>query len=590
MQGWQVLNENIEGFHSYLIEYYKIIKSGEKVVGQELTTALDRYIDEMHAPEFRYTGGGLKKAHKRIDFIETKLKHFEAPFAGKPFLLTIEQKAIAETLFAFEYFDPEYNEWVRRFQDVLLLIGRKNGKTPYIGALVLAEWFCGEMGQKVMCASNDYEQASIIFDCINNFREESRTIEHVTRKNNTGIYFGNRKQRRTVGKFSKQNKGSIKKMSAKTGAKEGRNLKIVVADEVHEMKDDSTILPLRSSLSTQKEPLYIEITTEGIVNDGYLDKRLEEARKVLRGEAAAPRWLVWLYTQDSEAEVWRDEASWTKSNPLLGVSKKWSYLRGLVDEARTSGSKRAFTLAKEFNIKSSRPTAAWDDAIIINTADFTLDDFRGCWCIAGADLSEVNDLSAVALLLMRPGDPVKYFHTMYFVPETKAGDPMSTESAATNPEKKNYIEWRDEGYCRIVPGNIIDDNVVADYLVEIWKTYGIRTYRAGFDEWHATEFKKRTAKTFGEQVPVKIKMSPSALDAATKAVENDLRAKHLNYQNNPICVWNFRNVAMKYDSEGHCMPTKIKGFVGNKIDGAMAKVIAYAALRQVKTAFMQKVG
>lgn len=590
MQGWQALNDNIDGYHSYLIEYYKQIKSGDKLVGQELSTALDRYIQEMHAPEFRYTGEGLKKAHKRISFIETKLKHFEAPFAGKPFLLTLEQKAIAETLFAFEYYDPEYNEWVRRFQDMLLLIGRKNGKTPFTGALVLAEWFCGEMGQKIMCASNDYEQASIIFDCINNFREESRTIEHVTRKNNTGIYFGNRKQRRTVGKFTKQNKGTIKKMSAKSGAKEGRNLKIVVADEVHEMKDNSTIMPLRSSLSTQKEPLYIEITTEGIVNDGYLDERLEQARKVLRGEETAPRWLIWLYTQDSEGEVWRDESTWVKSNPLLGVAKKWSYLRGLVEEARTSGSKRAFTLAKEFNIKSSRPTAWLEDAVIMNDAGFSLEDFRGCWCIAAADLSEVNDLSAVALLLMRSNDPVKYIHTMYFVPNGKAKDPLSTDAPATNPEKKNYIDWKDEGYCRIVPGDIIDDNVAANYIVEVYEKYGIRPLRVGYDEWHAAEFKKIIARKFGEHVPVSIKMSPSSLDAATKAVENDLRAKHINYQNNPICVWNFRNVAMKYDSMGRCMPTKLQGFIGNKIDGAMAKVIAYATLRQVKSLYLHKVG
>ena len=396
MQGWQLLNEEINGEHSWLFEYYKKCKSGIIIIGMELMTALDMYIEDIHSPEFRFC---LSKPHKRIKFIETKLKHFEAPFAGKPFILTIEQKAIAEAVFGFEYYDPEYNEWVRRFTDILLLIGRKNGKTPFVGALILSEWFCGEKGAKVMCASNDYEQASIVFDCINNFREESRTIERVTRKNNSGIFFGNRKQKHAAGKFSKQNKGSIKKMSAKTGAKEGRNLKLVVTDEIHEMKDDSTVMPLRSSLTTQKEPLYFEITTEGIVNDGYLDDRLIDARKVLSGELSRPRWLIWLYTQDSEAEIWRDESTWVKSNPLLGVAKKWSYLRGLVEEARTSGTKRAFILAKEFNIKATRPNAWLDDVVIINESTFSLEEFRGNTCICGVDLSEVNDLSACTFYL-----------------------------------------------------------------------------------------------------------------------------------------------------------------------------------------------
>ena len=183
-------------------------------------------------------------------------------------------------------------------------------------------------------------------------------MSRVTRKNIKGIFFGNPKQKKKTGKFSAQNKGSIKKMSAKMGAKEGRNLKIAIVDEVHEMEDNSTVAPLRSSLTTQDEPLYFEITTEGLVNGGYLDERLKLARKVLKGEIDRPRWLVWLYTQDSEREVWNDERSWQKSNPLLGVAKKITTLRQLVEEARTDGASRAFTLAKEFNIKQLS-SSAW---------------------------------------------------------------------------------------------------------------------------------------------------------------------------------------------------------------------------------------
>ena len=49
------------------------------------------------------------------------------------------------------------------------------------------------------------------------------------------------------------------------------------------MKDNSLVMPIRQALSTQDEPIYGEITTEGFVRDGYLDERLKEARKVLRG-------------------------------------------------------------------------------------------------------------------------------------------------------------------------------------------------------------------------------------------------------------------------------------------------------------------
>lgn len=593
LAGWQVLNEDVGGRHSWLIEYYKRCRAGEIIIGRELKTTLESLIQDIFCRSDVYRFD-LTEAHKRIKFIETEIKHFESPFAGKPFILAINQKAIAEAIFGFYVYDPETSDggrWARRFQEIFLLVARKNGKTPFVAALVLAEWFCGDAGQKVMCASNDYDQAGLIFDCINAFREESRAVSKVTHKNIKGIFFGNPKQRKKTGKFSAQNKGAIKKMSAKSGAKEGRNLKLVIVDEVHEMKDSSTVLPLQTSVSTQDEPLYFEITTEGIVRDGYLDDRLSKARKALKGESDtdASRWLIWLYTQDSEAEIWNDPSSWTKSNPLLGIAKKRSYLQAKVETARHSGTDRAFILAKDFNIKQLSSNAWLEEKYIVCDATFDLADFTGCWCICGVDLAETNDLCACTFLFMKPNDPVKYLHTMYFVTEVKAGDGQSTDSP-TNPEKKDYRQWEAEGLCRIVKDNVIDDAIVAEYIWEIYEKFGIRPYVVGYDEWHAREFAKRIVKRFGQNVPVKIRMTPETLNVPTRNIEEDLRARLINYQNNAICRWNFRNTAIRYDRNGFVMPTKIVGYIGNKIDGTMSKTIAYAALRGCKSAFMAKIG
>ena len=576
-----------------MIEYYKRCRAGEIIIVRELKTTLESLIQDVFCRSDVYRFD-LTEAHKRIKFIETEIKHFESPFAGKPFILAINQKAIAEAIFGFYVYDPETSDggrWARRFQEIFLLVARKNGKTPFVAALVLAEWFCGDAGQKVMCASNDYDQAGLIFDCINAFRDESRAVSKVTHKNIKGIFFGNPKQRKKTGKFSAQNKGAIKKMSAKSGAKEGRNLKLVIVDEVHEMKDSSTVLPLQTSVSTQDEPLYFEITTEGIVRDGYLDDRLSKARKALKGESDtdASRWLIWLYTQDSEAEIWNDPSSWTKSNPLLGIAKKRSYLQAKVETARHSGTDRAFILAKDFNIKQLSSNAWLEEKYIVCDATFDLADFTGCWCICGVDLAETNDLCACTFLFMKPNDPVKYLHTMYFVTEVKAGDGQSTDSP-TNPEKKDYRQWEAEGLCRIVKDNVIDDVVVAEYIWEVWEKFHIRPFRVGYDEWHAKEFARRVDKNFNVGTTVKIRMTPETLNVPTRNIEEDLRARLINYQNNAICRWNFRNTAIRYDRNGFVMPTKIVGYIGNKIDGTMSKTIAYAALRGCKSAFMAKIG
>ena len=145
-------------------------------------------------------------------------------------------------------------QWLRRFIEVTYLVGRKNGKTTEVAGDGNTEFFCGNVGTNILCASNDYEQAGLVFDEINNMREENPKLERVSRKNIKGIFMGNPKQKKKKGKFSYQNKAKIKKLSAKTGAKEGKNVDFAIVDEVHEMKDDSLVRPIKQSMSTKDEP------------------------------------------------------------------------------------------------------------------------------------------------------------------------------------------------------------------------------------------------------------------------------------------------------------------------------------------------
>jgi phage terminase large subunit-like protein len=181
---------------------------------------------------------------------------------------------------------------------------------------------------------------------------------------------------------------------------------------------------------------------------------------------------------------------------------------------------------------------------------------------------------------------------MYFATRVKAGDGNSTESP-TNPERRNYIQWAQQGLCRIVEDTIIDDRMIVDYLFEVWETYQIRPFKIGYDRWHAKEFIKAAAqkfnlndKTFFLDVP----MNYGGLNVAMRNFEEDLRAGLVNYQNNEICRWNLRNTAIRHNNIGWIMPEKIKGFTGNKIDGTVTKIGCYAVLRQYKQEFLTRVG
>lgn len=563
---------DLKGQHSWLMEYISKCRSGEITVGHELKQTFDILDDHLNNPDIRFE---LEDAHKRIRFIETKCRHFDAPFAGKPFILELFQKAVVEALYSFKIFDDELGRWRRMIQDLLYVVGRKNGKTPFISALSLAEWFCGNEGTKILCSSNDYEQADLMFQAINNMREENPSLERVTRKNIKGIYFGNPRKPKKRGKFSYQNKGSIRKISAKTGAKEGRNIAVGAVDEVHELKDESSTMPIRQALSTQDEPLYYELTTEGFTADGYLDKRLIEARKVLSGELERPDWLIWLYTQDNEAEVWQDESSWVKSNPGLGTIKKWSFLRKMIEESKTNTARRAFVLAKDFNIKQNDSNAWLLEGEYSNDETYDISCLRGSVGFAGVDLSETTDLTCAHVVVMRPGSPKKTVISKYFMPEAKLAE-TSTDNGS------NYKEWAKQGLITVCPGNENDYGLITRWFIEIIQKYKINVFKVGYDNWNAYGWIKEM-KEMGFDCD-RVRWEPTVLSNPMNLLEADLRSKLVNYNNNPVTKWCLGNTGVKVNSRAEIMPIKMERT--RRIDGTAALIIAYCVYQRYRNEYL----
>ena len=566
---------------SNIRKYWEEIQSGKAIVGYYVRRQMELLIADLENPNLQIN---FAESEKRIRFIERECRHSEAPFAGKPFILMSWQKAIIEAIFAIKIYNKEVGRYVRKYQEVLLIVGRKNGKTPFASAISLSEWCCGEMGTKILFGSNDYDQADLLFMAADAMREASPKLARCTRRNQKGLFFGNIKQKRHVGKFTSQNKGSIRKISARTGAKEGRNIKIGVVDEIHELKDDALIMPIRQALSTQEESLYLELTTEGFTDEGYLDARLKLASAVLDGEIEKPNFLIFWYAQDNEEEIWRDEKSWYKSNPSLGVVKKWSFLRGMVEDAKLSASTRAFVLAKDFNVKQNSAAAWLTEDVIANKQTFDPEQFRGQMYIGGFDFSETTDLTAAVALFVNPTTFEKHALTMYFVPEIKAEAIL--EDNPLNPERKNYVEWSRKGLVTICPGNEVDPDAVIAWFVGLLKSYNCRPLRIGFDNWHARGIKDGLAAVFGADVLERIGMDFMSLNGAMSSLESDLTLKKLNYNDNEITRWTLRNVALKLNNIGLKMPVKKYGSAKNRIDGAVALMIAYATLSRFRSDYI----
>ena len=580
----QVLTELKKKYpQSYLLEYIDQTQSGEIIIGQEIKLCLDNLLNDLQNDQYQFD---MTEPHKRIKFIQEKCHHSIAPFGGKSFLLALWQKCLMEAIYGFKIYDEESGQWIRRFTDVLLLIARKNGKSSMAAAIALCEFFVGDLGTNVMCASNSYDQAAILFDECANMREQSPSLVKVSRKNIQGIFMGGLKQKSKRGKFSRQNKAKIRKLSGRTSAKEGRNLDLAVIDEVHEMADSSLVSPMKQSMSTKSAPLLLEITTEGFI-EGYLDQRLNYARRILKGEVVNKRFLSFLYTQDTEEEVFQSKDSWYKSNPNLMVSKKRPYLEGIIEEAKTETATRAYMMSKDFNFKQNSATAWLTDADIINTATVAPEQFKGKYYIGALDFAETTDLCNAKALFYDHDSGQTYTLTMYFIPESKA-DAMLEDDNKTNPEKKDYRKWAREGLVTICPGDKVDPVIVVKWFYSLYENYKMTPYMCGFDNWHSTGLKNSFVEHFGEGILERINMDFSSLSNPMRLLESALKNKILNYNNNPIDLWNLRNVSIKMDATGRIMPIKKYGQSKNRIDGALGFIIAFAVYSRYKNEFMAR--
>jgi len=575
--------------HSFLLEYIGKCRSGEIIIGHELNQMFDILLDLFDNSEITFE---MADARKRIKFIESKCRLYEAPYAGKPFILLLWQKAFLEAFYSFKVYDDELQRRRRLFSEFILLCARKNGKSPFFAAIDLAEFFCGPMGIKILCSSNSYEETAAMFDGIEAMREESKSLERLTRKNIKGIYFGNPKNPKHSGKFSFHNHGSIRRISAKTGAKDSRNIMIGAVDEVWELKDNSSTAPIKQALSSQEEPIYGEISTEGTVNDGYLDDRLQKARKVLNGEDdTKPYWLIWLYTQDSESEIWQDEQFWYKSNPSLGAVKKWRYLRDRISEAQTSKKDRVLTLCKDFNIKQNSSSAWLTPDEYINSTTFAevaekhgcndiMKYLRGCVMIGGIDLAETTDLACAKALIMHPGDPHKYILRKYLIPEAKL---------ASSKDEIDYKALAKEGKITICPGNDNDFSLFTQWYVELYKKWGIRPYKFGYDNALA-KFWVKEMEIFGAERLERVPQTHFALSNPMQMVEQDLKSKLIIYDDDPIDKFCLKNTAMDINKYGQIKPMKDQSRPINRIDGTAALIDCYFIYQAYKPDYMKYAG
>ncbi|MGF3113135.1 terminase large subunit [Facklamia sp. P9177] len=499
------------------------------------------------------------KANYAIEFIERFCKHSKGEWAGKPVELELFQKAYISALFGF----VDKDTGLRQYQESLLLVGRKNGKSTMLSAIALYMLVADhEAGSEVYSVATKKDQAKRVFEETYNMVQQSKDISEMVKKRKSDLYVPI-----TFSKFEPLGKNS--------DSLDGLNSHLVIIDELHAIKDRNLYEVMKQSQSSRKQPLLVMITTAGTLRECIFDDMYSYACNVADGNFEDETFLPVLYELDKREE-YKNPDLWVKANPGLGTIKRKSYIEKQLLKAKNSPRDLRGVLVKDFNIRDNVSETWLSFDQINNDETFNLYDFNGRYAIGGVDLSSTTDLTCATLLFMDKDSEKRYVHQMYWLPEE--GFLERVES-----DKIPYDKWRDQGYLRLCEDNKINYGDITKWFIEMVKDSGIRVAWVYYDNWSA-EYWAEEMREYGFDMNI-CRQGYKTLSAPMKNLGADLEAKLINYNNNPVLKWCLTNTAVKTDINGNIMPDRLNSKM--KIDGTASLLDSYVGLMEHYSEFKE---
>lgn len=527
---------------NWIFKYHEAIQKKEVIVGVWVRLCFEILTTGLLNGEWEFNE---KKANKAIKFIENFCHHSE----GRSDLLHLElwQKAIVSAIFGVMDKTTGY----RQFREVFIIVARKNGKTLFAAAIAAyMTYIDGEYGAKVYFLAPKLDQADLVYDAFYQIVQSDDELDGITKKRRSDIYI-------------KAFNTSVKKIAFNSKKSDGFNPQLVVNDEMEAWPGDQGLKQyevMTSALGARKQPLIISIATAGYVNDGIFDELFKRATAFLKGNSREKRLLPFIYMID-DIEKWDSIEELKKSNPNLGVSVSVEYYLEQIEIARNSISKKVEFMTKFCNIKQNSAVAwldYWDVMKCVHEEKpLSLEDFKGCYCVGGIDLSRTTDLTAASIVINRDG--INHIFTRFYMPQKRY-------EVAINEDNTPYNIYRDRGFLFISGENQVDYKDVYNWFIELVKVYKIKPLKIGYDRYSANYLVEdlKTAGFHTDDVYQGTNLTP-----VLHEFEGNLKDGLFDFGDNSMLAAHFLNVAVDINlNDSRMKPVKIEKRM--RIDGAMS--------------------
>jgi phage terminase large subunit-like protein len=324
---------------------------------------------------------------------------------------------------------------------------------------------------------------------------------------------------------------TVKKIAFSAKKSDGFNPSLAICDEVAAWEGDKGLKQyevLKSGMGARPEGLLLSCTTSGYISDGIFDELMKRSTRFLLGDSKERKLLPFLYMID-DIDKWNDINELRKANPNLGVSVSVDYMLEEVAIAEGSLSKKAEFLCKYCNIKQNS-SLAWlpaQSVTAISGEALSVEDFRGCYCVCGLDLSQTTDLTAAVAVIEKGGRLNVLAH--FWMPSQRIDE-------ATERDGVPYWTYVKRGFLSLSGDNFVDYHDCYDWFVSLIREHEIYPLKVGYDRY-SSQYLVKDLESAGFQMddvyqgdnlwPVLQEMEGLIKDGAVYIGDNDLLKMHL---------------------------------------------------------------
>ncbi len=488
----------------------------------------------------------MTRGERVIAFIESYCVVPEGKLIGQKIKLCPFQRR-----FILAVYDTGMSVRARR---AILSIGRKNGKTALIACICLAHLVGPEAVQnsQIISGAMSRDQAALVFNFAKKMIELNEDLKSIIRIVDSG--------KKMIGLPMNV---EYKAIAAEAGTSHGLSPVLAILDELGQIKGPSSpfVEAVETSQGAYDEPLLVAISTQAPTDDDLFSRWIDDAK-----EADDPLIVCHLYSADEDADL-LDERAWEAANPGIDIFRSREDIKMKAHQAeRLPSEESSFRwLFLNQRVETHDPyvsPSVWADCSGDPSAEGVTEWF------GGLDLASSGDLCAYVRCGYGSDGNLQVMPTFWL--------PTEGLRERSRNDRVEYSLWAKEGYITTTPGNTVDYDWIAPFLLSEFRERGVHSI--AFDRWNFRFLRASLVRAGAREDEierfVEFGQGFQSISPALRILDTLMLNSRLRHGSNPVLSMCAKNSVVKSDPAGNRKLVKLTP--KRRIDGMVALAMAAA--------------